>query len=1415
MSKNSTIEKPEIRTVLQELERGDKLAPFEVISRNKIGHTMEITSVVELPDGNIMSASKDETVRIWDINSGKCLKIFINNDSRLMKLLPKNRFICTGSDNSRNNPKGAQLTHRMIFLKDSATGKILQKMGENGKNARINALTVGDSKIYTAGFREIHIWSLETGEKLNSFNFNLRRQKINCLTLLSDGRLVFGTKYSSRKCGGVKIWDIDNKEIIDSHMRHTDDVNAIVEWEDKIISASKDQTIRIWKPNEDKNQTILRGHRSSINALALLPDGRIVSGSGDNYSYGDITIRIWSQESGACLRVFKGHSARISCLTITRDGKIVSGSKDKTIRIWDPETGECLLVLGEKPPAIAKILFNPTEREFIVNAQDMLFSEPTTDFYSLNSGIVIRSLASGVFSHGMTFLPDGRFVSVEKGNISIRSPSGCLLKTIPTKVSSEKTLIVLPNGNIVTAYKDIKVWSPNTGRCIKEITTHKEKVVLLALIQGDKLLSTSADATRLWSTRTWRRLETYLNKGFGKVLLLSDGQLLTLKSDGEKYFAIWSLKTGKLVKKTTIDVYFGGNIGKILREIKQKEKEFPKDFDINGIINRVIGNEEIPHFVQRRLNQIALFSDGTISTVEGGIIRTHVSDKKNSFKKFEVPNINYFRAIKSHPKGLIIALIDDSNFLLLDPLNGLVVKKFENATLFDVNSQGLFLIKTGKNKITIQNQEKVLKTFEVENTTIYSGYFLNNNSIVIYGESTKDEAAVILVSDPEQKKWIYELKFIDVTKRTRWRRYPKIEHNLFSEKIVQLTKKNVKHNIKKAPPRPGKKEVEGNSKIINMLITDFLSGVQNREKSKLEEVRKSPKKVAHKEARNITKKLIGHEGPITSICIDQKGRIVTIARDETIRVWCPQTGNCLKTLDDLGQHNSKTLTVSPKNQIISFPSNTNTKEIPIKIYDIDNEKRRKIVFPRGFSVVQISSNNELILFDQHDHLFKAIAIDTGEVSDLLQNFYSSSSYYQHPKPIEPSVFLLPDKTIITANKTGVFRSWEWDTEFFLVKDSLQTYKGHTAILNAIAQLPDGRIITGAQDETIRLWDPETGKCLKTISFYAKEFDLKVLSNRKILLGDTEKRKNSLKEVANLWVLDLQTEERIPLDQEHPIPIENMKILSNKLILVHLQNGGIRLYSFETLERLGNLNPTYREEELVCLGMIDEERIAIYSNYLGTIAIWSLQEKREEVIFYPPKSMIRSKLQQIDCQELDQVSIRLKEGYRLHHALRPYNELFGVSFERRRVLEKIIDQKKQEIKKEPEMISAVKELVESFCSSFNLLSLTEKNSSEKEDIAEYHYLTRPLKSKNVIFTAYPIYYDEVMDEKMVSLTIPLLTDEQLTHRREWASFLEKLCQIYHLKDQWKEVQIIKTLIMDALNQRSERLQGEGEKLVITE
>jgi hypothetical protein len=85
----------------------------------------------------------------------------------------------------------------------------------------------------------------------------------------------------------------------------------------------------------------LVGHERVVFHAAFDRDGRrIVTASYDN------TARVWDAQTGAALARLVGHENWVYHAAFDRDGRrIVTASYDNTARVWDAQTGKCLEVI--------------------------------------------------------------------------------------------------------------------------------------------------------------------------------------------------------------------------------------------------------------------------------------------------------------------------------------------------------------------------------------------------------------------------------------------------------------------------------------------------------------------------------------------------------------------------------------------------------------------------------------------------------------------------------------------------------------------------------------------------------------------------------------------------------------------------------------------------------------------------------------------------------------------------------------------------------------------------------------------------------------------------------------------------------------------------------------------------------------
>ena len=79
----------------------------------------------------------------------------------------------------------------------------------------------------------------------------------------------------------------------------------------------------------------LLGHTASVTAVAALRKTKCVSASNDN------TLKVWNIASGYCERTLEGHVDSVLAVIALGEMKCVSASVDNTWKVWDVGSGVC------------------------------------------------------------------------------------------------------------------------------------------------------------------------------------------------------------------------------------------------------------------------------------------------------------------------------------------------------------------------------------------------------------------------------------------------------------------------------------------------------------------------------------------------------------------------------------------------------------------------------------------------------------------------------------------------------------------------------------------------------------------------------------------------------------------------------------------------------------------------------------------------------------------------------------------------------------------------------------------------------------------------------------------------------------------------------------------------------------------
>lgn len=125
--------------------------------------------------------------------------------------------------------------------------------------------------------------------------------------------------------GAVSLFDVRAGRVCHRHTCHTQAVNAVAAYQQRVVSAGSDNYVRIWDVQETfVEQRSFDHHSDWVTDFSVTHDGTVVSSSGN----GDVFL--WSFSDCSVLAQVKCPSSILACAAIGDDEAVISavgGSK--------------------------------------------------------------------------------------------------------------------------------------------------------------------------------------------------------------------------------------------------------------------------------------------------------------------------------------------------------------------------------------------------------------------------------------------------------------------------------------------------------------------------------------------------------------------------------------------------------------------------------------------------------------------------------------------------------------------------------------------------------------------------------------------------------------------------------------------------------------------------------------------------------------------------------------------------------------------------------------------------------------------------------------------------------------------------------------------------------------------------------
>jgi len=516
---------------------GSLTSPGGPLLRTLQDHGNWVLGVAVTSDGRwAVSGSRDETLRIWDLQTGAELGTLRGHRDwvNAVAVIPGRAQAVSASSDGTLKVWDLEARQELCTLHGHEDWVLSVAVTPDGCHA-----------VSGSSDKTLRVWDLKARTQLATLRGHT--DAVHAVAVERDGKWAI----SGAADATLRIWDLRSGSEMRILEGHEDAVRGVAVTPDgrQAVSASQDRSIRLWDLQDGRQLRVLGRQRWWFRAVAVTPDGGYaISGSDDN------TVGVWPLKERGGPRTLGRHADWVYGVAVTPDGgRVVSAASDATVKVWD------LAVPAPREHALAKVR-RLSAAAVAAHGGGIICgsSDRRLQIWDLGGRTELHALVGHrALVRAVAVTPDGRWALSGAADATLKVwdlESGTELRTIAWHAGWISAVALTPDGQRAAAgYGDgtVRVWDIRTGRQLHAMKAHNAPIWAVAItLDGRRAVSGSADkSVRVWDMQTGAELRAL--KGHAQpiwaVAATADGRRVLSGSD-DGTVNVWDVDTGARVR---------------------------------------------------------------------------------------------------------------------------------------------------------------------------------------------------------------------------------------------------------------------------------------------------------------------------------------------------------------------------------------------------------------------------------------------------------------------------------------------------------------------------------------------------------------------------------------------------------------------------------------------------------------------------------------------------------------------------------------------------------------------------------------------------------------------------------------------------------------------------------------------------